>query len=47
MHQAACGVMSGDDSRHVFIVFQAPDIIDHIGACPQRGFCYRAFVSID
>ena len=46
MHQTAGNLVFGDNLRHPLIVFQPPDIINHMGAGPQRLFCHPAFAGI-
>ena len=47
MHQTAGHSGASDESGHLRVVFQAPDIVDQIGACLDGCGCHLCLVGID
>ena len=46
VHKTAGYIMFGDDTGHVRIIFEPPDIVDQIGTCLDSCICNTSFVSI-
>ena len=46
VHQAAGHLVLGDQLRHPLVIFQAPDVVDHVGPSLQRCLYHRTLVAV-